>query len=252
MFSASYQVYSIKFIVYLIVSYTLFIISLILIKKYVKKEKTLNWIIRGTALALLIIIIINRIATAYQMLVTEAGQHPDITSWWYLIPETFCGMSALCLSIDVAFFKKNNLALHAFAYFGLLGGLFAGTYPNYLNYLDFWSLRAFTGLLHHSLMVYMFFLILITGYFTPTIKRWYVPMFTHMIFVVFGLFAIQVLGHPGDTMSIFEPLVLSLPILTSWWMIGLGVSLAPIIFLIFYEHFANKKHFKQIFLEMKI
>lgn len=251
--NASYEIYSIKTIVYLIISIGLTIAGLILIKKFVKKEATLKWIVKGSGIVLLIFIIINRIATAYMLIVEEAGKHPDITSWWYLIPETFCGLSALTLALDVVFFKKNNLAMHALCYFALIGGLFASVYPNYLGYLEFFSLRAFTGLLHHSMMVFLVLLMLLTGYFTPSIKRWWVPFITYALFVVFGLFEIQVFGHPQDTMSIFEPLISGSPVmavLTSWYMLGIGVGLAVVIFLILFEHFKNHKDFKSIFKEM--
>lgn len=243
------KIYCTEFIVYLVITIILGVSAIYLIKKFVKNEKILYWIIKGTGIALLIVIIINRIATAYQCLVLE--KHEDITSWWFLLPESFCGMSCLCFAIVTVFFKPNNVGLHAFMYFAFAGGLCASIYPSYLDFLDFWSLRAFTGLLHHTIMLFLSLLMIMTGYIKPSMKRWVAIPIAYGCFIIWGVFAEQYLGFPIDTMNIKQALIPSQPVLTSWWMLGLLINVCGFVFILLWEHLHNKKSYKEVFLTFK-
>lgn len=231
------SIYNVGSILYIVLSFILIITSLILIKKYINSEKIKYYLVKAVGLILFILIIVNKAVSFHKLS--------------RVIPESFCGLCSFFLGIVIVFFKKDSIALHGISYFGFLGGLFAGVYPNYLVDYPIWTARGLTGLLHHSLMVFAVLLMITTGYLKPTIKRWYVPPISYMLMVVFGLFLIQVLDFPNDTMLIFNPLLSSMPHLTSWYGIGIECCIASWLFLILYERFAYKKEFRQIFRELK-
>ena len=234
-------------IVYFVISTILLIASLILIKRLVKNEKSKVILVKVFAAILLALIITNRIAYTVQYVSIEPIE--GIT-WLYIFPETLCAVCAFVLSISLLFFKKDNHATHAIMYMALAGALLAVFYPTFLNEQGLWELGTMTSLLYHTFMLFLVFLVVVLNYVKPTTKKWFYQPITYMLIICYGLFYLNVL-MPSikdifPVMNINLPLLTSQPILTSWWMLGIGYFLFEMTFLLIYDHFINKKDFKTI------
>lgn len=249
-------VYSLPHIVYLAIMIPLVVAGIILVMKFIKEEKHIRLLVMITAGALLALIVTNRIAYTYQRVVIEGGTlfvDGEVLhyTWGYLVPETFCGLSALALSLAALCFKKDNILLHALAYFGLINGIASSFYPVYLNRQGFFEVGTITSLIFHVVMVFLSLVIILKKYMVPTIKKWYAVPLVYAIFCLIGLFDVQVLGTPEkEAMSLFEPLVSQLPHLSMWYSIGIALTVADIIFLFLHEIFANHKNFQVVLYEM--
>ena len=100
------ELYGYQHIIYLVVFFALSISSLILIKKYVKSEKTINIILKALGGALLFSILLNRFSLFY----FKSNPHdPKL-----LLPDSYCGLTSLVLSLAVFIRKKRQLCLPFF------------------------------------------------------------------------------------------------------------------------------------------
>ena len=100
------ELYGYQHIIYLVVFFALSISSLILIKKYVKSEKTINIILKALGGALLFSILLNRFSLFY----FKSNPHdPKL-----LLPDSYCGLTSLVLSLAVLLGKKRQLCLPFF------------------------------------------------------------------------------------------------------------------------------------------
>lgn len=215
-------IYGLEHIIYLIIVITLMIIGIILIIKKAKTEKQVTLVIKLIALLLLSVILWNRISIAVG--------HDDIRLF---LPDSFCGTSSLVLSLAVLFFKKNNVILHFVSYIGFVGGSITLFYPDFIGQADsiFYPMTI-SGLLHHTVMVFLVLAMVITKYLQPSLKKWkYVPIGLSF-FMTYGIFLITVIGL-DDAMYIMKP-VLPGTIL-NWFVLGLLFIPAQFIFLIIWE-----------------
>lgn len=248
--------YSPPHLVFLAIIVPLFVVGLILVIKFVKKEKSIRLLVVILSAVLLALVITNRIAYTYQRVVEFNGVmvvdgRELHYNWGYLVPETFCALTAFFLPIAVICFKKDNLLLHALVYFGLISGIFSSVYPAYLNKQGFFELGTMTSLIDHFVLAFLALVILIKKYMTPSIKKWYMIPAVYVAFILIALFDVHVLKTPDyEAMSIYCPLVSSLPHLSRCYCIGPALTIGMIIILIFYERFKNKKPFKTVFREM--
>ena len=168
MFLVSFQgVYGIGHIVYLIISILLMVLGIIIIK-LVKKEDIYFRIIKISGIILLILILINRISVTYYDVVISKREG---YSWLNIIPNTFCGISSLILSLAIIFGKKDNVVLHLISYLGIIGGIITMFYPDFLESQNFFDLRSVSGLLHHTIMVWLVIICMLTKYIVPTMKK---------------------------------------------------------------------------------
>ena len=135
--------------------------------------------------------------------------------------------------------KRNNPVLHFITYFGFFGGLATLLYPDFIDSQGFWEIRTLTGLIHHALMLYLSVMIIVTGYFKPDYKKWPNYIIGFMSVMTLGAFELEALNFP-KAMYINDPLISSLPILTSWYMIFIVSSIAVLIFEFIYSKAANK------------
>jgi len=127
--------------------------------------------------------------------------------------------------------KKDNVMLHFIAYLAFFGGVITMIYPDFLDSQSFWDIRSITGLLHHSLMVYGVVALVMCDWMRPTLKRWYVYPLGYACLMTVGLFEETALGF---TKSIYAPLIGSMEILTSWYMMyGVTTLLAVLTMYIF-------------------
>ena len=116
------KVFGWQHIVYLVIFVAAFAATLTVIKLKVKSERTLNIIIKSLGGLLLAPIIFNRIAIAFH-------RHDA----WGLVPDSFCGMTSLCLAICALVCKKDALPFHCLAYIAFWGGAITTFYPDFIG-----------------------------------------------------------------------------------------------------------------------
>ena len=219
-------VFGIEHILYLCCFIGLLIGEIFLIRKLKKNQQTI--LIRILAGLHLCFILINRISVTYSDVVIQAREG---YTWLNLIPNMYCGWMSLVLPIVVFVGKKDNVMLHFIAYLAFFGGVITMIYPDFLDSQSFWDIRSITGLLHHSLMVYGVVALVMCGWMRPTLKRWYVYPLGYACLMTVGLFEETALGF---TKSIYAPLIGSMEILTSWYMMyGVTTLLAVLTMYIF-------------------
>lgn len=216
------QLYGLEHILFVVVTAIVFIVSPIIIRKYVPK-KYYVWIIKGIAISVLILLIINRIVTHLW--------YKNLTFLTFL-PDSFCSTTGFVLSISVIFCKPDKY-LYTFVMFaGALGGTLTLFYPDFLSeYPSFFTASPFTGMLYHSGMLYLFILSIALGYWKPTLSKVWCVIAGLTIYEIWGVFGNEVLGQQNN-MYLKEPLIEGTPF--SFWFVGiLFILLCTIISLIF-------------------
>ena len=190
------KIMGIEHILYLIFWITMGVSTIYFIKRKVKDERTLTLITKGVGVLLLLAITWNRVSIAV------VGKNS-----LKLLPDSFCGTCSLVFALAVILGKKDNIVLHGVAYMGVVGGLITIFYPDFIGQApSIFHSRTISGLIHHTLMVYLFFLMLLTKYLRPTYKKWYAVVLTGSCFITYGLFLIKALGLP-DAMQIENPIL---------------------------------------------
>ena len=163
-------------------------------------------------------------------------------SWKSLIPDSFCGLTSLTLSLSILFGKKNNNVLHYVWLMGLLGGLLTVFYPTFVDQnQSFFFLPTISGLLHHSVMICLVILLFITNHLTVTYKKWYGTVFGFTAYITLGGFLITCLGY-DNAFYMVKPILDGTP-LTVWVilpMYALGYSLILLVFELV-RKYKNKK-----------
>ncbi len=229
------QIFGWQHILILCLSVALIVSSTIAICKYVKSEKERNIILKTVAGVLLVAIITNRISLVFK------GSTPD---WVKIIPDSFCGMSSLVLSLAVLLGKKDNYVLHFVWFMALLGGSVTMIYPDFIGQsTSVFYLPTISGLLHHIIAVYLVVLLLSFKHVTPTYKKWYCTLFGFTTYLTVGIFEISALGAT-DAFYINKPILADTPlnvwVLVPLYIIIYGGTLAII------ELFRHKKfHFRK-------
>ncbi|MBE7074172.1 MAG: hypothetical protein E7379_03685 [Clostridiales bacterium] len=209
-------------IVYMAVVITLAITGLILAKKFAKSERSQKIIMKCLGGALLIAIISNRISIVFKT------NPPD---WTWLVPDSFCGMSSLILSLSLLIGKRNNDALHFVWLIAFVGGFITFAYPDFLGQNpSFFYIPTITGLLHHTLSWIIVVTMIMFDYLHITYKKWYCTLWGFTGYLSAGAFIISVLGH-GDAFSIFNPVLSGTPF-TFWVIAPIYITVYAIILLI--------------------
>lgn len=224
------KVFGKEHLIYLIVSFILTIIAVILITIFIKDENKKKITRRSIGLILLFLIIYNRICVSI---------HND--NWWFLLPTSYCGITSLILSIGLIWAKKDNFIFHFFPYVGIVGGIGALLYPDFLSQnSSFFYPATISGLLHHSVCLFASILCFTSSYFTPTLKKWYIPIISYIIVLALGFFELYIL-------KLDNPFNLSRPLVSgtilNWWFVSILVFLASYLVMLFYDIF-NKKSLK--------
>ncbi len=216
------KIYGIEHILYMVITLFVIILSLILIKIYVPKEK-IKIPIKILAVIGLILIIINRIVVSK----SRSANFIDF------IPDTFCSMMGFILPLTVLFFKPSSKIYQYAIFSGFIGGFLTFVYPDFLVYFDnIFNIHPFTGLLYHTLMMYIALLAVVTGYFVPSFNKWCSVPIGLAFMVVFAVFGNSVLGQSNN-------MYLNSPILSgtglTWYVVGILFILLYTILLQIYE-----------------
>lgn len=193
-------------IVYLAVFLSVSVAVLILGKKYAKTEAQKRLVVKGLAAALLVSIISNRVSIVFKT---------EVPEWKWLIPDSFCGMSSLVLSLAVLLGKKDNDVMHFVWLISLAGGSITMVYPEFLPQdVSFFYVPTITGLLHHSIAAVVAVALFLFGQIRLSYKRWYCIVFGFTCLLAFGCFLIHVLNF-HDAYCIVGPVLSGTP-LTIW------------------------------------
>ena len=142
--------------------------------------------------------------------------------------------SGFVMSLSTLFGKENNIVLHFIWYFGLFGAVATLAYPDFLAVESFWDLHCFSGLMHHAALLWLCVVTLLTRWFIPDRNRWFVYPCGYVLVLLMGLFELKVLRFP-EAMNLTAPLLPELPVLSSWYSVGIVSSLTVIAIIRVYE-----------------
>ena len=200
------KVFGLVHFIYLAITISLSVIGLFCAKKFAKSEKTQNIILKSIAGMLFVWIVINRLSQVFR--------YAEVR-WEQIIPDSFCGMTSLVLSLAVLFGKKDNNVLHFTWFLALVGAVITIAYPTFIGQGDsIFYLPTISGLLHHSLALVMVIALLLFGQIHITYKKWYCSLFGFTTYFTVGAFQMSVFGL-NDSFHIVEPM-LSGTQLTAW------------------------------------
>ena len=214
------QLYGTEHILYIIISTLVAATALLLCKKHAKTERAQKIVLLVLAALLFVAILTNRLSQVFRY-----GQ----VRWYCIIPDSFCGMTSLVLSLGVLLGKKNNNSLHFTWLLALFGGISTVAYATFLDQdVSFFYLPTISGLLHHSLSATLTVALLMFKYIDITYKKWYCTFFGFTAYLTVGAFLMQTF-HMSDAFHIAEPLIPGTP-LTAWVMapmyaVGYGLVL---------------------------
>ena len=203
--------------IYLLISVSVTVIGLFLAKKFAKTERSQKIVLKCIALALFAWILTNRLSQVFRY---------SNTRWNEIIPESFCGMTSLVLSLAVLFGKKDNAVYHFIWFLALVGGVITVMYPTFINQgPSVFYLPTISGLLHHSLSIAMVVALLMFKQINITYKKWYCTVFGFTAYFTVGAILMTVLNY-SDAFHMVEPMIDGTP-LTAWvaapiYVVGYG------------------------------
>ena len=156
----------------------------------------------------------------------------DTVRWYLIIPDSFCGMTSLVLSLAVLFGKRDNNVLHFVWLMGIFGGVSSSIYASYVGQgATLFYLPTISGLLHHSISATLVVAILMFNYIEITYKKWYCTFFGLTTYITLGAFMMQAFDM-SDAFHIAEPLIED-TFLTAWGMAPLyAVGYALILWIV--------------------
>lgn len=229
------KLFGLEHIIYIVLSTIIGVIFLLWANKYVKDDKHKVLVLKSLAILLFISIMTNRLSQVFRY---------DDTRWYCIIPDSFCGMTSLVLSIGVLFGKKDNGILHFVWLLGLFGGISTVIYATFVGQgPSIFYLPTISGLVHHSFSAILVVALFMFKYINVTYKKWYYTLFGFTCYLTVGAFLMHVFNM-SDAFHIVEPLLPSTP-LTAWVMAPMyAVAYALILFI--FEIVRKRKKMKQL------
>lgn len=210
-------------IIYLLITLPISFLGLFFAKKYAKTEKSQAIVLKSIAILELIWIVINRLSQVFRY---------GLVRWEQIIPDSFCGMTSLVLSLAVLFGKKDNPVYHFAWFLGLIGALITIFYPTFLNQSSsVFYMPTISGLLHHSFTLVMVVALFLFNQINVTYKKWYYTIFGFTAYLTVGAFQMAVFKF-SDSFHIVEPMLSGTP-LTVWVIAPIYLSAYAIILAVF-------------------
>lgn len=202
------KLFGLEHIIYIVVSTIIGVITLLCASRYIKKDKNQVIFLKSLAFLLFISIITNRLSQVFRY---------DDVRWYCIIPDSFCGMTSLVLSLGVMFGKKDNAILHFVWLLGIFGGISTVIYASFVGQGDsIFYLPTISGLVHHSFSAILVVALFMFKYINVTYKKWYYTLFGFTCYLTVGAFLMQTFKM-SDAFHIAEPLLPGTP-LTAWVM----------------------------------
>ncbi len=224
------KVFGIEHVLYFIITALVSGIGLLLARIYAKTKKSKTIILKIIAVLLFLSVMTNRISQVFRY---------STVRWYCIIPDSFCAMTSLVLSLTVLFGKRNNGAYHFLWLLGLFGGISTVIYPTFVSQdTSFFYIPTITGLLHHSFSATLVVALLMFKQIDITYKKWYCTLFGFTCYLTLGAFLMQTFNL-SDAFHIAEPLLPGTP-LTAWVMAPM-YAVAYAIILLLIELFKKKK-----------
>ena len=214
------ELFGIEHILYIIISTIVGSLILLFSYKFAKDDKIKNIILKVLAFLLLIAIITNRLSQVFRY---------GSVRWYCIIPDSYCGMTSLVLSLAVFFGKKDNSVLHFVWLLGIFGGVSTVIYATFVGQgPTIFYLPTISGLLHHSFSAILVVALLMFNQINITYKKWYYSLFGFALYITVGAFLMYTFDM-SDAFHIAEPLISDTP-LTTWVMapmyaVGYGLIL---------------------------
>lgn len=200
------KLYGWQHLTYLAIFASLLVALIVITKFFIKTDKAKTILIKSVAGVLLVCVLLNRVSIAFRF--------NDV---FMFIPNSYCGVTSLVLSICVLALKPNSKAFHFLWYMGFVGGLATMLYPDFLGqHISFWYVPTISGLLHHSVLLTLCILMLQTKWFSPSLKNWWIFPVGMSVYTLYGLFLMDIFNW-GDAMSINSSLIDGTPL--NWWFI---------------------------------
>ncbi len=223
------ELFGTEHILYIIISTLIGIAVALVAIKFRNDERKRIIILKILAALLFISILTNRLSQVFRY---------DNVRWYTIIPDRYCGMTSLVLSLAVLFGKKDNPVLHFVWLLGLFGGISTVIYASFVGQgPTIFYLPTISGLLHHSFSALLTVVLLIYKYINITYKKWHYTLIGFMAYITVGAFLMGVFDM-SDAFHIVEPLLSDTP-LTAWVMAPMYAAAYGIILLIIEK---TKKH----------
>ena len=215
------ELFGIEHILYIVISTILLGGGIYLAKRFCKDEISQKIVLKSLALLLFIAIMTNRLSQVFRY---------DTVRWYLIIPDSFCGMTSLVLSLGVLFGKRDNAVLHFTWLLGLFGGISTVIYATFVGQsASIFYLPTISGLLHHSFSATLVIALLMFKQIDITYKKWYCTIFGFTAYLTVGAFLMHTFNL-SDAFHIAEPL-LSGTNLTAWVMAPMYLGAYALILL---------------------
>ena len=217
------QLFGPEHIGYIVISTVLGCAYLLLGKKYAKTEKAQRVALEILAFLLFVAVVTNRLSQVFRY---------EEVRWYLLIPDSFCGMTSLVLSLAVLFGKRDNNALHFVWLLGIFGGVSTVIYATFVGQgPTIFYLPTISGLVHHSLSATLVVALFMFKQIDVTYKKWYCTFFGFTAYMTVGAFLMHTFPM-SDAFHIAEPLLSDTP-LTAWVMAPMYAVAYGMILLVF-------------------
>ena len=221
------KVFGWQHLTFLAIFVVFMIVSLVLIKMFAKSEKSKLIVVKVVAVLLFAFILWNRIS----IVISE-------NDWTRIVPDSFCGMGSLVLSLACLFGKRDNNVLHFVFYMAVVGGFLTLIYPDFVGQNpSFLYQNTISGLLHHGFSFYLCVLLLLVGWFTPNYKKWANVVIGFMAFITIGTFEMSVFGY-DNAFYINKPILSGTPLTV--WLIAVIFMAVYALFFVCYELIKKK------------
>lgn len=225
------KIFGIEHLLYVAIFFVIALATTILFKKFLKNESSIKVMIKVIAGLLLVWQIINRLSVCFMR---NGG------SLKMALPNSFCSLSGIVLALAVLFGKKDSKIFNFIVYVAFIGGLLTIIYPDFVDQSNsIFYLPTISGLLYHTLMLWLSILLVMFKWFTPTLKKWYFLPLGLCCFMTYGLFLKDALGV--GAMYIGTPLISGT--IFTWYFVGLLVLLLSYAIMLTFDlvHRAFKK-----------
>ena len=225
-------VFGTEHFIYIGITASIAAIVLLLAKRRLRSQRAQDIFFRCLGFLLFICILTNRLSQVFRY---------DTVRWEQIIPDSYCGMTSLVLSLAVLFGKKDNDALHFTWVLAIFGGISTVLYPTFIGQgPTIFYLPTISGLLHHSLSATVAIAVLMFDRMRITYKKWRCTLFGFTAYLTLGAFLIGCLGF-SDAFHIYTPL-LDGTALTTWVMAPIYcICYALILFIIEAARKAKKR-----------
>lgn len=207
------KIYGIEHIVYLLLTALVFAVTLHPVVKHPPAAETRRRAVRILGAALLALIIWNRLSVTVMRDALDANGVFSLTLFWRsILPSTICGTTSLLLALAALICREDSRAFHFLAPTMFTGGLATLLYPDFIGQApSIFYPMTISGLLHHTVGLYLVLYMYLTRYIKPALKRWWCLPAGLACYYAYGLFYIHVIGSE-DAMQIRTSLLEGLPL----------------------------------------